>query len=282
MAAPYDLSRHLPRVAGLFPLPQVMARAAAKVRDPDASIEDLAAILVLDPSLVSTVIRLSNSPCFNVRTPSATLVEAIQRVGLREIMRLVSCCITEAVYRRELRHYRIPPEVFWESGIAAALLAETLARTCGLPADEAYLAGLMREIGMVVIDHALSAEGDAAQWDCTVPVRDWERSACGHEHPEIGAALLRQWGFPDGVCVAVAGQGDAVATAADLTAVLRLTNLVLETSGCDFSLPLRPDAAVGSALAGLGLDFEQLAAAHTDARERFRALRAEFGTAGQR
>lgn len=274
-----DFDHQLARAEGLFPLPQILARAAARARDPESTVDEVAAVLILDPTIVRTVIRLSNSAYFNRASKSETLAEAVQRVGLREILRLVGCSIAQSVYRRELVHYRIPPDVFWESGIAAALLMAALMRARGGDEEAAYLAGLMREIGMVVIDQVLAAEKSPARWDCYGPVREWELAVAGRAHPEIGAELLTRWTFAPEVCAAVRHQWETGAAGGELARALHLTNLVLERCGCDFSLPLGPFEPYAALVTELSLNTEDLAAAHAEARDRFVRLRQELGAA---
>jgi hypothetical protein len=60
---------------------------------------------------------------------------------------------------------------------------------------------------------------------------------------------------------------------------LHLTNLVLERGGCDFSLPLGPFEPYAALATELGLNAEDLAAAHAEARDRFVRLRQELGAA---
>jgi HD-like signal output (HDOD) protein len=272
-----DFERHLARVEGLFPLPQILARAAARARDPASTVAEVAAVLVLDPAIVRTVIGLSNSAYFNRSSKSESLIEAVQRIGVREILRLVGCSIAREVYRRELVHYRIPPEVFWESAIAAALMMSALARERGGDEETAYLAGLMREVGMLVIDQVLAAEKNPARWDCYSPVRDWEFAVAGHAHPEIGAELLNRWAFAPAICAAVRHQWDDNPAGDGLAQALQLTNLTLERCGCDFSLPLGPFEPYAPLAAGLGLTAGALDAAISDAQGRFKKLRQELG-----
>lgn len=277
MPTPADFERHLARVEGLFPLPQILARAAARARDPASTVEEVAAVLMLDPSIVRTVIGLSNSAYFKRSTKSENLSEAVQRIGVSEILRLVGCSIAREVFRRELVHYRIPPEVFWESAIAAALLMSALARERGGDEEAAYLAGLMREVGMIVIDQVLAAEKNPARWDCYSPVRDWELAVAGRAHPEIGAELLTRWAFAPAICAAVRHQWDADPAGDKLAQSLQLTNLTLERCGCDFSLPPGSFEPYAPLAAELGLTADALDAAISDAKGRFKRLRQELG-----
>ena len=133
---------------------------------------------------------------------------------------------------------------------------------------------------MVVIDHALTAEGSRAQWDCYEPLRDWEETVSGHSHPAVGADLLLRWGFPPSLCAAVRRQWSTEEQEdPELARMLRLTNLLLERCGCDFSLPLDSSEGWQELAAGLGFEEAQIAAVQRAARDTFRRLRAELGPA---
>jgi len=133
-----------------------------------------------------------------------------------------------------------------------------LARGRGGDEEAAYLAGLMREIGMVVIDQVLAAEKSPARWDCYGPVREWELAVAGRAHPEIGAALLARWTFAPEVCAAVRHQWEMGAAGGELARALHLTNLVLERCGCDFSLPLGPFEPYAALATELGFEYGRL------------------------
>lgn len=177
------------------------------------------------------------------------------------------------VYQAELQHYRIPPEVFWESGIAAALLMERLADLAGLAPESAYLAGLMRESGMLLLNHALSIENGQAFWDNYLPLHEWEREVTGHDHAEVGAALLRLWGFSDEVWAAVEWQWSGAEPGRDLGSLLDLVNRLLARCGCDFSIPIRGFSEFSGALEALGLDETAVFPAIERAASTFRRLR---------
>ncbi len=269
-----DYQPYLKDIGGLFPRPRIMAQLAAKLRGEVATIDEIAELLVTDTTMVANIVQMANSSYFNFSEPAGSLEEALQRVGFGAIGRMVSVSVANQVYRRELVHYRTPPLVFWESSLAAALFMEALATAGRRDPAEAYLAGLMREIGMLVIDHLLTAHESRAAWDGYQPFIDWERSVCGHDHAETGAELLALWSFPQPICAAVGMQWKPQsAETTPLALSLHLTNQILARCGCDFSVPIQDWAPFAALAARCGVTPEQLLPCLESANATFLRLR---------
>jgi len=256
-------------------MPGIMAKLSAALKDPSSDLDELEELIASDITLVASILRLCNSSFFGFADKCQSLSEAIALIGLREIIRLIGVCAVAEAYEKELCRYRIPPEIFWETGIAAALLMERLAKLKGLDADEAYLAGLMREVGMLVIDRVLVQEGIEGCWDNLLPVRDWEQDRCGYDHALVGAALLARWGFSEAVQMAVGSQYYEQADAElDLGVLLRLCKRILDRCGCDFSVAPETFECFHREAERLGLEPSDLGAAIADAADSFERLRA--------
>ncbi|MEM9161054.1 MAG: HDOD domain-containing protein, partial [Verrucomicrobiota bacterium] len=277
MKSNLDYTPYLDQVRGLYPMPQIMAKLSRSLKDPNADIDEMEELIASDTTLVSSILRLCNSSFFGFSDNCSNLSEAIQRLGFREIVRLIGVCAAAEAYEKELKRYRIPPEVFWESGIAAALLMERLAKQTGLDSEEAYICGLMREIGMLVIDRLLVGEKLDGCWDNLLPVRDWETERCGFEHSKVGSALLQRWGFSTGVQEAVANQyyddSSLEVEEMDLGILLRLSNRILDRCGCDFSVAPDSFDCFYAEAARLSLEPEQFETVISDAADNFERLR---------
>jgi putative nucleotidyltransferase with HDIG domain len=79
-----------------------------------------------------------------------------------------------------------------------------VARSLGGNPDEAYSAGLLHDLGDLVLfrnDVARHVEANDGATARTLIER--ERAAMGRDHTEVGAELLREWSVPDRVCAAV-------------------------------------------------------------------------------
>lgn len=263
----------LKEVQGLLPMPGVMARVSRALREDGVDLDGIAELVKADATLVGQIVRLSNSSYFGFAEASESLEEALQRLGLRELYVMVGACAADQAYESELLHYRIPSEVFWESSIGAGLLMQRLAAAIGLDEEAAYLIGLFREVGMLVVERALQREGLDDTWDCELPLHLWERSVTGFDHMEAGAELLERWGFGLEVFGAVRLQWRDEAEGSGLAGLLELANRILARTGCVFAVPLRDLEGLEELLRLLGLDGEEVLAAVEEASSTAERLR---------
>ncbi|MBC2607155.1 HDOD domain-containing protein [Pelagicoccus albus] len=267
-----EYGKYLEYVSGLFPMPRIMAEVARRLKDEDTIIGDLADLIRSDASLVGGIVRLSNSSYYGFSEKTDSLDDAMQRIGLREIARLVGVCTVCKVYQDELDSYRIPPEVFWESSIAVALLMERFAAYREMDTEAAYLSGLMRECGMLVINYALKAEGRTERWDHLEPVHEWEYHSFGLDHMEVGGQLLKLWGFDEDICKIVEEQW--VKNSTEMGKLLDLANAVVARCGCDFGNHCGNFEPCEERVSAAGMSLEDFTTAVDSAREAFDKLKA--------
>lgn len=211
------------RIESLYSLPPLpdMARRILHLRNnPDVTVEELSAVVALDPSLSAQVIRYASSPLFGYRGSIESIHDAVARVlGLEVVMNM----LLGLVIGRSLRH---PPDgplgldAFWRHAIYAAAICQALARH--LPADKrvkpgvAYLAGLLHNFGILLLGHLFPAEffllNKLATANPQTPLSRLEAqvfelggsdSIFNMGHAEIGAWLMQAWNMPEELIVAV-------------------------------------------------------------------------------
>jgi len=145
VAAPLNAAGLVPRV------PEVIPQLLRSLRDEAASSADLARQVARDPALVAELIREANSPFYRpatqVRTIDAALL-VLGRNGLR--MLLARAAFRPLAGTQGGRHTRQAAPRIWRHTEKTALAASLLAP--GMQADpfEAYLAGLMGDLGLIV------------------------------------------------------------------------------------------------------------------------------------
>jgi putative nucleotidyltransferase with HDIG domain len=176
----------LTRIAQLRPLPQAVMALQAVLQDEGASVADCAARIRQDPALTARLLRLANSAFYGVPGRVAGIDDAVQLIGLRSLRLLA---MTAAVTLQ----FQAPPgaarwlDAFWRHTLAVAHLAQGLAERRGLPVERAYVAGLLHDIGRLVLR---SAGPEAESW--------------GADHAAVGAAVARHWHLPEAVAAAIA------------------------------------------------------------------------------
>jgi putative nucleotidyltransferase with HDIG domain len=183
-------------------LPSAAAQVMSLARDEDADARKLADVVRRDQALTAHLLRLANSPAYKPRTAIVSLQQALARLGLvqvRTIAFAISCKgrvfavrEMEAVARELFRH-----------ALATALFAQEVARTRRSNVEEAFLAGLLHDVGRTIALQALSDRKiDRDAWPSLVSMI----------HAPLGARLVRHWKLPEAVAIAIAEHHDPVPT----------------------------------------------------------------------
>lgn len=199
------------RLQDLPPAPKVLLTLRRLVEDEGATLEKIADVIKLEPGLSARVVRMANSTHFGGQTAVASVMEAIQRVGLVGVQELVTFAVASQLVGQPLAAYQISAQNLWNRAIACALAAASLAEQSEVDRGDAYTAGLMHGLGLLVIDrHATQQKRKEVFASTGYPLdyADAERKWLGFSHAEAGGALLELWGFPAAVSTAVRFQID--------------------------------------------------------------------------
>jgi HD-like signal output (HDOD) protein len=149
---------------------------------------------------------MANSAFFGVNRRVAGLHQALALLGMRRVRSLVlgrhmvrSLCRTES--NNELF------SDFWHRSLATAVLTAQLAkRHAAALAEEAMVAGLLGDIGVVVMADGLPEYASVLKHyptDTPPAYAAREREALGLDHTELGAVILEDWQLPPFIIEAV-------------------------------------------------------------------------------
>ncbi len=194
------LARLVGRVDTLPSAPRAFQEILACLQRPTASVADAAKIIARDAAMTANVIKLVNSAFFGARQPVTTADRAVAYLGLDTLGALVlghgifKSGVTSGIAGFSL-------ERLWQHSLDVASAARTVAICEKLPhskADEAFLGGMLHDVGKVVF-----ATRPAAADAPIASVEDAAAQMQAH-HGEVGAYLLGLWGFPNSIVEAVA------------------------------------------------------------------------------
>jgi HD-like signal output (HDOD) protein len=186
--------------------PQVLARLGELLQDVNTGLDQIAALLKRDAALVARIIRISNSAFYAGDGQIGAIEEAVKCVGFGEIYRLAGVATTSRLVDRALVYYRVDAEPLREHMLYTALASEALAEKCGLDGRCAYTAGLLRGLGMLVLDRVarefLPPESiyDHKHYD---HYGSWEGDVFSLGNCEVAALILNEWRFPADIVGAV-------------------------------------------------------------------------------
>lgn len=193
-----NLQELVQSVKGLPSAPRVLVRLLKIVRNPDADSSQVIEVLHLDAALTAEVIRLANSAYFSA-SPVSTLDEAVARLGYLEVYRIAARIPAGEMFSGAIEPMGIAAGELWEHSVACAIIADELGERAGLPDGTAYTAGLLHDVGKLILREARGEEyakvfEQVEQQEITLNAA--ERNLFGFDHAEAGAALLEHWNFP--------------------------------------------------------------------------------------
>jgi len=178
---------------------------------PDADNDDVICIVKQDAVLSAKLLALCNSAMFGLATPAGSIEQAVFYLGHGQIHRLIMAISFGASLNPTMPGYSIEDGGLWRHSLVTAYATDKVLKavsSVNLDPSIAYTAGLVHDIGKVVISHTLNAESQATLRQIIDhgehTVLEAEREILGVDHAEIGACLLRQWRLPDVIVEAVA------------------------------------------------------------------------------
>ncbi len=223
----------------------------------DADHDEVIFIVNQDVVLSAKLLALCNSATFGLATPVGSIEQAVFYLGHRQIHHLIMILSFGAALGPTLPGYAIEDGELWRHSLTTAYATEKVLKASAVNFDPsiAYTAGLVHDIGKVVISHALNDQSQnfirqiLARGDQSLV--EAEREVFGADHAEIGACLLRQWRLPDDLVEAVAHHHVPQSLPhPGLSALVHVGDIMAHESGAapgigSFSLRL-DEAAVGA------------------------------------
>jgi len=195
------------RVAQSFPAtPGIMARLGQILRDPNASLDDVAAQLKHDSSLAARLLRIANSAAFAQSEPVASIEDAAALIGLQELHRLVGAVAVDQFSLRNYPLYGFTGPRLRGNALLVALLMEELASPARQDPAAAYSAGLFRSLGKLALAKLAEEDAPVAAFRPSdgLPLGSWEKQTFGLGSNQATATILQQWHFPPEVTEAIA------------------------------------------------------------------------------
>jgi HD-like signal output (HDOD) protein len=225
--------------ASLPAAPQVLADLNELLEDVDSDISDVVRLLRRDATLAASVLRVGNSAHYGLGAVSS-IESAVNRVGFGEVHRLAGCAAVSLLADRDLHFYNIDGEIMREHMICTALACEYLAENSGFKPRNAYTLGLLRTMGMLVLDRMarrLKSAPEVFDIEKDHTYGAWEERVLQIRSEAVTAVVLCDWGFSSEVIEAVreAGHPAAPGPVSQGTAMLNVAGWVVNQIG--FGLP---------------------------------------------
>lgn len=177
-------------------MPRAVSDLLAEMNREEPSPKRVGDLISRDPALTTRVLRLSNSAFFRVSRKIGNADEAVALLGMTHVRSLVMAAALGASFKNVPG---VDLKQFWRYSLQAADIAKSLAGVLHQNQGNAFTAGLIHAIGVLVMHIAMPDR--MAPININTPPLDLNRAAAekaafGYSYAEVGAALAREWKFP--------------------------------------------------------------------------------------
>lgn len=210
-------------------LPALYAELLEVARDPEASSQQVAVVIGKDPITAVRILRVANSSFYGLKQPAEDLSTAIVYLGTNEVQNIAMGVGSLQIFGETPRH-RFLKEL-WQHSLATAALTDEIAHRLNHPnRAQAYLAGLIHDIGKLFFASCFMDEYLLAESESRENLQDLltiETGVFGLNHLEAADYIVKHWQIPPHIGVAIQAHHDPLTvTGPDrlLTLCLALAN----------------------------------------------------------
>jgi HD-like signal output (HDOD) protein len=203
-----DLQQALLRVAEIRSLPEITTRIVQVVEDPRATARDMHDIIRMDPALAAKILRVVNSAFYGLPSQVASLERAILLLGLSAVKNIALAASLSRLFSAAALAEQFVARDIWRHCVAVGVCSRLLASAGNSnQADEAFVAGLVHDVGLIVVQQLFPAKLKVVAAQCNAAAQSFcalEQGVIGADHQTFGAALATKWRFPAGLYHAIA------------------------------------------------------------------------------
>jgi len=188
-------------------LPGTTLRLINILSDVNTTIEQVIEVIRYDQNLTAQVLKLCNSAYMGLSRRIVSLQDAVVYLGATPLLQMVFSVHCKSAFNRNQEGYGLLAGMLWKHSNAVAIASEKIVNHKRLKpaAGLLFTAGLLHDIGKVVLDHILAehyqqvlelAETEQIRFD------EAERRILGFSHEDIGQMIANKWHLPEAIALA--------------------------------------------------------------------------------
>jgi HD-like signal output (HDOD) protein len=240
-------------------LPATTQKVLGLMSDPDVSIEKIKRLVSTDPGLTAKILKVANSAFYGSYRNIQNLSQAILRLGLNAVRNIVIATSMKNVYKK----FGLAEKLIWEQMIGSALAASVIARHTRLvDPEDAFIGGLLHDIGKVVVNNEFPekfAKVIERVYNEQVTFEVAEKDYFDFSQREVGAFVVKKWGFPENLEFLIRYFDDQEALSRDkqlahLVAIIALSDRLCQKFGMGWRKTGDSEVSFGNLPEILGID----------------------------
>ena len=191
-----DVTSLASTLAGFKPYPAVVEAIRRAAADPNTGVRDVVRLLETDVGVATDLLRVANAASSGLSEKCTSIRHAASLLGMKRVVELVASAAALSYVEKGSAEF---PELA-SHALGVAGIARAFAPITGLTPDEAFTAGLLHDIGVLLLVQSddifykglIESTGRAEE-----PSRAEEIALMGFDHASLGEAVARAWNLPD-------------------------------------------------------------------------------------
>lgn len=235
-----ELSRKIADLDNITTVPALLVPLLKRLGEPaeEVNVTEIVNLISYDKSLTAQCLHMANSPLLGMRKRVETVQAAVMALGMTKVREVATtCCLLRAL---PARPGSLKPTDLWKHSLAVALVSREFAQRVGFQdPEQAYLAGLLHDLGLIVELTTFPKEFEAVTRvaiEKRCPLNEAEPEVLGVDHCVIGEMLAERWHLPAELKEVIRRHHDVdhASTAPVLVSIVNLTDILCRMRGLGY------------------------------------------------
>jgi len=214
-------------------LSHIAIKLTKLISDENSTMQDFEKMIKMDPTLVLRILRGVNSPYYGLRQKVNSISRAVVIIGINNLRNMIVTEGLKGLFRDKNSKNAFSRKNLWLHCAAVSICSQMLMeRIFGLNGEDAFLCGILHDIGMIVEDQTTP---DLFYRACNTfdenhkPITEYEKEIIGTDHCEIGYLLAKDWQLPIEIQEGIQGHHKILkhVSPSSLTGVIQLAEYIV-------------------------------------------------------
>lgn len=259
-------------------LPEVVNYLIRSLRDEGADVDTIANHINADPAITARLLAAANSVGVGASRRIHSAREAFIVLGVDRIVNIILA--TALIHRFDTGGKAFDARQLWRHSLGVATCARVLADRCNINPDAAFTAGLLHDIGQLLmytaspIDYmrVLELRGNE-----DISIVSAEQGVFGYDHAQAGQVLARNWNLPSEIEEAISVHHAPDEFGAEMGNLIHVSEVLSHALDLGEQANNRVPDLSDLACANLGLTWANFAGDFAEIEARYDGLRLALG-----
>ncbi|RUM41966.1 MAG: hypothetical protein DSY80_08045 [Desulfocapsa sp.] len=185
--------------------PAIALKILEVVREEENSFDDIAQVIMSDPTLTARVLKIANSSLYGLSQSVTSLSQATGLIGTNAIKNIALSFVIVQEFQNPIQG-SFNLDYFWRRAVTTAVAADVLANSVNSRNQDLFVSGLLQDIGVLILFLSLPEDYTGVLDKKRISgnrLSSSEREQFGCDHTEIAFYLLTDWNLPDSIKIPI-------------------------------------------------------------------------------